>query len=151
MLAESYTDGSELLGLGDGWLRFGLDLTQPCLTYERYGTLGSYSHSNLYLLHACDADNRPRWRETDVPHLDLLLLLDSATDRSGCLLQSAPLVDGNRAVREWLRSDQGAERGAYALRLGDRRLDGERILDHRVPDCGHHLAAVAFVKASTLP
>ncbi len=134
--AEPHAGGPELLGLEDGWLRFGLDLAQPCLTYERYGTLGSYSHSSLYLLHARDADDRPRWREADMPRLDLLLPLDGAAGRPGCLLQSAPLADGSRAVWEWLRDDQEAERGAYALRLGDWRLDGEWTLDHRVSDCG---------------
>ncbi|EPJ5167333.1 ferredoxin [Pseudomonas aeruginosa] len=124
---------------------------RPCLTYERYGTLGSYSHSSLYLLHARDADDRPRWREADMPRLDLLLPLDGAAGRPGCLLQSAPLADGSRAVWEWLRDDQEAERGAYALRLGDWRLDGEWTLDHRVSDCGRYLAVVAFAEAPTLP
>ena len=149
--AEPHAGGPELLGLEDGWLRFGLDLAQPCLTYERYGTLGSYSHSSLYLLHARDADDRPRWREADMPRLDLLLPLDGAAGRPGCLLQSAPLADGSRAVWEWLRDDQEAERGAYALRLGDWRLDGEWTLDHRVSDCGRYLAVVAFAEAPTLP
>ena len=58
-------------------------------------------------------------------------------------MQSAPLADGSRAVWEWLRDDQEAERGAYALRLGDWRLDGEWTLDHRVSDCGRYLALVA--------
>ena len=149
--AEPHAGGPELLGLEDGWLRFGLDLAQPCLTYERYGTLGSYSHSSLYLLHARDADDRPRWREADMPRLDLLLPLDGAAGRPGCLLQSAPLADGSRAVWEWLRDDREAERGAYALRLGDWRLDGEWTLDHRVSDCGRYLAVVAFAEAPTLP
>ncbi|MGV8677925.1 ferredoxin, partial [Pseudomonas aeruginosa] len=126
--AEPHPGGPVLLGLAHRRLRLCGALAPPCPTYDHYGTPGSYNHWRLCLLPARAAADRPRWREAAMPRLDLLLPLDGAAGRPGCLLQSAPLADGSRAVWEWLRDDQEADRGAYALRLGDWRLDGEWTL-----------------------
>ncbi|WP_447755101.1 ferredoxin [Pseudomonas nicosulfuronedens] len=148
---EPHTAAPELLALEDGWARFSLEFAQPCLSSERYGTLGSYSYSTLFLLKGHGPDDRPGWVESGMPCVDILLPLEGPAGRPGCLLQSAPLVDGQRATWEWRRDDTEAECGAYALRLGDWRLDGEWLIDHRVSDCGRYLALVAFAGAPTLP
>ncbi|WP_152227452.1 ferredoxin [Pseudomonas sp. SCB32] len=148
---EPYAGGPELLALEGGRARFGLTLAQPCLSYERYGTLGSHSYSTLHLLTGHAADDRPCWIESGMPQLEILLPLEGPGGRSGCLLQSAPLSDGQRATWEWLRDDTEGERGAYALRIGDWQPEGEWLIDHRVSDCGRYLALVAFAEAPTLP
>ncbi|WP_416310867.1 ferredoxin [Pseudomonas sp. W03] len=148
---EPHAGAPELLTLEDGWARLGLVLSQPCLSYERYGNLGSYSYSTLFLLHGHGTDDRPCWVESEMPRLEILLPLEGPAGRPGCLLQSAPLADGQRATWEWRRDDAEAERGAYVLRLGDWRLEGEWLIDHRVSDCGRYLALIAFAEAPTLP
>jgi len=148
---EPHASAPELLELDGGWVRFGLEFAQPCLSYERYGTLGSYSYSALHLSAGHAPDDRPHRVEAGMPRLDVLLPLEGPAGRSGCRLQSAPLADGQRATWECLRDDAEAERGAYALRLGDWHLDGEWLIDHRVSTCGRYLALVAFAEAPTLP
>ncbi|MCO7613456.1 hypothetical protein NJH83_24800 [Pseudomonas chlororaphis] len=65
--------------------------------------------------------------------------LDSGGGRGDSQIESAPLLDGQRALFSWLADDQWGL-GAYECRIGDWQLPGRWLLDHRVSDCGRYLA-----------
>ena len=130
------------------WVESYLDYPKPDLGRFGYGLQSIHSDTETQVGH--DPQGRMQVAELHLTRTRLAMPLTSSGERGAAAVESAPLLDGRRARLAWLR-DNDAGLGAYACSLGDWRLAGEWLLDHRVSDCGRYIALVPFAQAPAVP
>lgn len=140
---EPLCSSPNFIGLETEHLRLRMNWAQPCLEYRDHGPITSYTHGQIELVTGHTSRGKPKHGYAEMPEVDLLLPLNDAP----LLLQSAPLKNGDRLTWEALRTSREGDLRAYQCSIGDWQLPGEWALDHRVSDCGHFIALIAFAEA----
>lgn len=144
--AEPSFHWHQLLSLDDQHLRIDayLDCAQP--DHGTYGYRLHSIHSDTDTQVGHDPQGRMLIADLPLARTQLVMPLDSLGQRGASDLESAPLLDGQRARLSWL-ADNRDGLGAYRCCIGDWQLPGRWQLDHRVSDCGRYLALLPFVEA----
>ncbi|WP_457438946.1 ferredoxin [Pseudomonas sp. TE3786] len=140
---EPHSTTPKLIALEAEHVRLRLEWAQPCLEYGDHGPLTSYTYSQLELEIGQKRRGKPQLGYTGMPEVDLLLPLNDAP----LLLQSAPLKSGERMTWQALRDSKKGDLRAYQCQIGTWQVPGEWVLEHRVSDCGHFIALIAFADA----
>lgn len=157
-----WSDGAGWLSLPHPWTWSGAEPSVTCdepvaldeftvRVAARFDYLGlSQGHHGVRLDHvAGDAaivarhtpDGRMVTGTSRCTELLLALPLDSQGGRGAAMVETQPLLNGERARLRWL-FDRDNEQGVHDCHIGDWELPGQWLLDHRASDCGRYLALV---------
>lgn len=134
-----------LLTLDERELRIGacLDCAQPEHGHHGYRLHSIHSDTQTRIGH--DPQGRLQVAELRLTRIRLAMPLDSKGQRGATEVESEPLLGNARARLSWLE-DNSDGLGAYCCRIGDWRLPGQWLLEHRVSDCGRYLALLPFTR-----
>jgi hypothetical protein len=140
---EPHSTSPDLIALEAEHIRLRMEWAQPSLEYGDHGPLTSYTYSQLELEVGRTRRGKPQLGYAGMPEVDVLLPLNDAP----LLLQSAPLKSGERMTWQPLRDSKKGDLRAYQCRIGTWQVPGDWVLEHRVSDCGHFIALIAFADA----
>jgi hypothetical protein len=124
-------------------------LSPDRLGFGYYSNATTYSEEDTRIGH--DHEGRILAGECRCPGLIRILPLAGDGQRGEGAVLGEPLSGGEAPRFEWRRDSRDGRLGAYACCIGDWRIEGEWLLDHRVSDCGRYLALVAFAEAPAVP
>lgn len=148
--AEPDLTYDEPVALDSTSLRITARLNLPELSHGRHGTQLHNIHGDIATLTGYTPEGRMQIGELKRTELQLDLPLDSQGGRGAAAVETLPLENGLRARLQW-RFDRDDGLGVHACRIGDWRLPGDWLLDHRVSDCGRYIALIPAPDNDAVP
>nr|WP_285229299.1 hypothetical protein [Pseudomonas fluorescens] len=139
----------DLLGLDAEHVHIGAYLDYPRPGSGRYGYRLDSIHSDTEIQTGHDAQGRAQVAEFQLTRMAIAMPLDSSGRRGDSYIETQPMLGGVCAHLIWLR-DNPEGLGSYRCQIGDWRLPGSWLLDHRVSDCGRYLALLTSEGSTTV-